>query len=363
MSETSDLNARIASALLDMSAIQTGKFKKSAYQGAADAILGLDAQLDTMREPDGSLPKIPLVGSSSLRIIEEVLQTGESSTVEKAVAESSKAAEVLDRRERGMHGLSRARVREVLADPTLKGPATADYHGDFQMHSDWSDGRTTLDEMARACADRGYLFSAITDHSLGPPIPRGLSSEGIAKQREALAQINKTFGSRFRYLAGIEANVNIDGDLDVAPADRASLDIVVASPHAKLRLMTDQTKRMVATVSRPGVHILGHPRGRVWGARAGIRADWDAVFEVAAKKKVAIELDGDPRRQDLDFELAKRALDAGCLFALDSDGHAPEELAYSDFAIAHARLAGIPRERIVNCWTLEKLLDWSKSKS
>jgi putative hydrolase len=357
-----DLNARVADLLFDLSAVQSSKFRKSAYQGAAEAMLGLDAQIDALRTADGSLPKIPAIGPSSLRIVEEVMQSGGSPTAERAIADSSKAADVSARREHGMLGLSRARVRDVLADRDLDGPTTADYHGDFQMHSDWSDGRTTLEEMAAACADRGYLFSAITDHSLGPPIPRGLSPETMPKQREALAAINRKFAGRFRYLAGIEANIRPDGSLDVSPEDRAALDIVVASPHAKLRLAEDQTARMVTAVSSPGVHILGHPRGRVWGARTGIRADWDAVFGAAAKHQVAVELDGDPKRQDLDYAMAERALVAGCLFALDSDAHSPDQLPYSDFALAHARLAGIPRERIINCWTLEELLEWSKKR-
>jgi putative hydrolase len=362
MTSAPDLNARIAGVLFDLASIQSSKFRRSAYHGAGEAILGLDAQLDTLRASDGKLPRIPSVGPSSLRIVEEVLATGTSATADRAIAESPKSAEVTERHERGMHGLSLARVREILADTTLDGPTVADHHGDFQMHSDWSDGRTTLEVMAKACVDRGYRFSAITDHSLGTPIPRGLTSETMPQQREALARINKQYEGRFRYLAGIEANIRADGSLDVEPNDRKSLEIVVASPHAKLRLAEDQTARMIAAVSVSGVHILGHPRGRVWGARAGIRADWDAVFAAAATHKVAIEIDGDPRRQDLDYVLAERALKAGCLFALDSDAHHPDQLPYSEFAIAHARLAGIPRDRIINCWELQRLLDWSRSR-
>jgi histidinol phosphatase-like PHP family hydrolase len=96
----------------------------------------------------------------------------------------------------------------------------------------------------------------------------------------------------------------------------------------------------------------------MFGSRPGVTADWARVFSVAEKVGVAIEIDGDPARQDIDFELAARARAAGCLFALDSDAHSVGELRYAETAIAHARLAGIPRTRIVNCWPLEKLLDW-----
>jgi histidinol phosphatase-like PHP family hydrolase len=136
------------------------------------------------------------------------------------------------------------------------------------------------------------------------------------------------------------------------------LELVVAAPHSVLRSPNDQTPRMLGAVRTRGVHILGHPRGRIYGSRPGVTANWDEVFEAAAKTGVAIELDGDPARQDLDFSLAKRAVDAGCLFALDSDAHAPPDLTYAETAIAHARLAGVPAERVINCWPVEQLLEW-----
>jgi histidinol phosphatase-like PHP family hydrolase len=114
----------------------------------------------------------------------------------------------------------------------------------------------------------------------------------------------------------------------------------------------------VTAIATPGVHVLAHPRGRKIGMRPGLTADWDLVFAAAAKLGVAIELDGDPSRQDLDFSMAKRALALECLFAVDSDAHSVRELAYVETAIAHARLAGIPKDRIINCWGLTKLLAW-----
>jgi histidinol phosphatase-like PHP family hydrolase len=133
---------------------------------------------------------------------------------------------------------------------------------------------------------------------------------------------------------------------------------VLAAPHSKLRRSEDQTGRMLAAVTNPHVHVLAHPRGRISASRAGVVADWPAVFAAAAQCDVAIEIDGDPARQDLDFTMAARALDAGCLFALDSDAHSTAQLAYADTALAHARLAGIPPDRIVNCWPVNRLLEW-----
>jgi histidinol phosphatase-like PHP family hydrolase len=115
---------------------------------------------------------------------------------------------------------------------------------------------------------------------------------------------------------------------------------------------------MIAAVAHPAVRILAHPRGRITGSRAGVIANWDAVFAAAVQRSVAIEIDGDPARQDLDHTLAARALEAGCLFALDSDAHTTDQLSYAETAVAHARLARIPVDRIVNCWPVERLLAW-----
>ena len=137
---------------------------------------------------------------------------------------------------------------------------------------------------------------------------------------------------------------------------------MLAAPHSKLRVADDQTERMLAAVRHPAVRVLAHPRGRMY-SRQGVLARWEEVFAEAARRGVAIELDGDPYRQDLDFALARRARDAGCLFAADSDAHSGDQLRYSELALAHARIAGIPAERVINTWSAAKLLDWARSKS
>jgi putative hydrolase len=138
-------------------------------------------------------------------------------------------------------------------------------------------------------------------------------------------------------------------------------ELVLAAPHSKLRVGADQTERMLATVRHPAVHVLAHPRGRMY-SRQGVLARWPEVFAEASAQGVAIEIDGDPYRQDLDYTLARNALAAGCLFALDSDAHSGSELVYADFALAHARLARIPASRIINTWPATKLLDWARRR-
>jgi histidinol phosphatase-like PHP family hydrolase len=163
-------------------------------------------------------------------------------------------------------------------------------------------------------------------------------------------------------IKGIEANLRADGHVDMTDGELARFEIVVAAPHSVLRSDADQTVRMLTAVRSPGVHILGHPRGRMYGSRPGVTADWDVVFEAAAEHQVAVEIDGDPSRQDVDYELATRAVSAGCLFALDSDAHSTPELQYAETAIAHARLAGVPVDRVINCWPAERLLDWASRR-
>jgi putative hydrolase len=353
-----DLNGKIAALLRDFAAVQPSKQKMWGYRRAASAIQALDEPIESLLEPDGTLRKIPSVGPSSTRIILEVLKTGTSATVEQTIAGSSKAQEIDSARGLRGHFLSRAQVVAALKNPRLSGPRRADYRGDLQMHSTWSDGSQTLADIIREGIARGYQFAAVTDHSYGLPIARGVSMHRLFEQHREIDRLNAQHAGRFRLLKGIEANIRADGSVDMAADEIRRLEVVVAAPHSGLRSSGDQTARMIAAVKTPGVHILGHPRGRKYGSRPGVAADWERVFVEAARARVAVEIDGDPSRQDIDHDLAARALHTGCLFALDSDAHATVELDYVDTALAHARLAGIPVERIVNCWPLDRLLDW-----
>lgn len=353
-----DTNAIVGALLRDLAAVQTSRQSQWGYRRAAQAILDLDEPLEALVQPDGTLRKIPNVGPSSLRVINEFLQTGRSDTVERAVGESRKAGDVRRSRELRGNFLSSAQVAEVLRFQPNRGLRARDYLGDLQMHSDYSDGRVTLAELAEGCIARGYAYCGVTDHSYGLPIARGVSMRDLRKQHAEIDALNRRYKHKFRIIKGIEANILADGTLDMKPAELGRLELVLAAPHSRLRTGDDQTSRLLAAVRTRGVHILAHPRGRKFGARPGITADWDAVFAAAAAASVAIEIDGDPSRQDIDFDLAQRAIHAGCLFALDSDAHSVEELRYADVAIAHARLAGIPKARIINCWTLPRLLDW-----
>jgi putative hydrolase len=353
-----DLNGKIAALLRDFAAIQTSRQRMWGYKRAAAAILALDEPIESLLQADGTLRKIPNVGPSSTRIILEVLQTGTSETVEQAITGSSDVVDVDRRRGLPGHFLSHAQVLAALKNRGLKGPRLADYHGDLQMHSTWSDGTQTLDDIVRAGSARGYQFCAVTDHSYGLPVARGVSMHKLFEQHREIDRLNAQHARAFRLIKGIEANIRPDGSVDMTATELRQVELVVAAPHSALRTTADQTARMIKAVQTPGVHILGHPRGRKYGSRPGVSAQWDRVFRAAARAKVAIEIDGDPSRQDIDYDLAASAIGAGCLFALDSDAHATGELSYAETAIAHARLAGVPTDRVVNCWPLDRLLEW-----
>jgi histidinol phosphatase-like PHP family hydrolase len=236
------------------------------------------------------------------------------------------------------------------------------FRGDFQMHSSWSDGTERIETMVRACMDLGHSCLGITDHSYGLPIARGVSMDEVTKQHREIDRINTRHAGEFRVFKGIEANILANGGLDLEPDERRVFEFVVASPHSLLRRDEDQTPRMLGAVKQTGVAILGHPRGRMYNSRSGVSADWPRVFAEAAKRNVAIEIDGNWHRQDIDYRLAAQALEAGCLFALDSDAHSIGELRFTDYSIAHARIAGVPAGRVINTWSNERLEEWMKER-
>jgi histidinol phosphatase-like PHP family hydrolase len=351
-----------AALLYDMAALQSASRSQFGYKRAAKAIVGLPVSVADLVNAN-ALREVPFIGPSSAKIITEVVHEGHSPTVEAAVAQSARRGDVESRRAFRSAFLSHFALQRALAEVLGEGIISrADYRGDFQMHSTWSDGGESIATMARACMDLGHSCLGITDHSYGLPIAGGVSMTDAARQQTEIDRLNSKFEGGFRIFKGIEANILADGGLDLQPAEREMFEFVVASPHSVLRRTHDQTERMLAAVRAAGVAILGHPRGRMFNSRPGVSADWQRIFEAAAERRVAIELDGNWHRQDIDYELARHALDAGCIFALDSDAHSVGELRFSEYAIAHARLAGIPKERVINCWSNEQLSEWMKEE-
>ena len=351
-----------AGLLHDMAALQPSERSQLGYKRAAKAVIGLPVTV-TELVTTGTLRDVPFVGPSSARIITELVETGASPTVESAVGASAHAGKVASLRRLRTNFISQVVMEHVLALPADAAIVSkGGFRGDFQMHSKWSDGAEQIEVMAEACRALGHSCMGVTDHSYGLPIARGMSMEDVGRQHRDIDRLNKRLAGEFRIFKGIEANILPDGELDLQPEERGVFEFVVASPHSQLRKDHDQTSRMLRAVQQPGVAILGHPQGRVYNSRPGVSANWPRVFAAAAARGVAIEIDGNWHRQDVHFGLAQLALDAGCLFALDSDAHSVGELRFTDYAIAHARLAGIPAERVINCWSNERLEEWMKER-
>jgi putative hydrolase len=354
-----DLNIVAAGWLQDIALVQSNERSRFGYKRAAKIIAAaIDRSVRDLVE-EGTLRDVPFLGASTERIVTELVRGGDSPSVEKALAAYGKRTEVDKRRRFRRAYLSRHTMRRAL-DARL-GPAvvsTKHFRGDLQMHSTWSDGIESVAALAGAAEALGWSRIGITDHSYGLPIARGMTMEAAARQATEIDGVNQAFGGRVRVYKGVEANILADGSLDLDGDERRVFEYVIASPHSLLRRETDQTARMVAAVRLPGVAILGHPQGRMYNSRPGIAADWRAVFREAARGGVAVEIDGNWHRQDVDYELAAIALEEGCLFALDSDAHSIAELAFTDYSIAHARIAGVPADRVVNCWESKKFDAW-----
>lgn len=256
-----------------------------------------------------------------------------------------------------------ARLRET-ADVAAKTVLRGKLKGDLHAHSDWSDGTTSIELMLDSGRRLGHEYLAITDHSPRLKVARGLSAERLEEQLEVLDGLRDGADEGMRILSGIEVDILDDGSLDQTDELLGRLDVVVASVHSKLKMDARQmTKRMVAAASNPHTDVLGHVTGRLVegarGTRPGAEFDARAVFDACAANGVAVEVNSRPERQDPPDELIAVALDAGCLFSIDSDAHAPGQLGLLDYGAERAEAAGIPAERIVTTYPIEQLLRWT----
>lgn len=259
-------------------------------------------------------------------------------------------------------------VPEYLAElrghvePERRSALRAKLRGDLHAHTDWSDGTTPIRVMAAAARAQGHEYQAITDHSPRLRVARGLSPERL---REQIPLVRAESGDGFTLLAGIEVDILEDGALDQFDDLLGELDIVVASVHSKLRMdARSMTRRMLTAISNPRVNVLGHCTGRLVQGERGTRPpsefDAGAVFAACAENGVAVEINSRPERQDPPDELIAIALDAGCLFSIDSDAHAPGQLSLLDHGAERAERAGIPASRIITTWGLDRLLAWAE---
>ncbi|HOT94075.1 MAG TPA: DNA polymerase/3'-5' exonuclease PolX [Methanoregulaceae archaeon] len=239
--------------------------------------------------------------------------------------------------------------------PDLVG--SADLRGDLHVHSTWSDGALSLDELAAEGTRRGYEYLIVSDHSETLRVAGGLSGRDLAEQRHAIEMINRS--SPCRLIAGVEVDLLADGSTGLPNRVLADLEVVIASVHSSLRQDADQmTRRLIAACENEHVDIIGHPTGRLIGRREPVAVDLVRLIESAAGTGTALEINASPFRLDLDDLSARAARDRGVRLSIGSDAHRPDELGHLGHGLATARRGWCTAEDILNTLPLDRLLEW-----
>ncbi|NEE03241.1 PHP domain-containing protein [Phytoactinopolyspora halotolerans] len=314
-------------------------YRVRAFRGAAATVEALDEDELAARVEAGTLTELRGIGKVTALAVAEAL-AGETPVYLR-------------------------RLEATGGTPVAEGGAEvrAAIRGDLHTHSDWSDGGSPIAEMAEAAAALGHEYVALTDHSPRLSVANGLSAERLEKQLSVVAELNdRTDG--IRVLTGIEVDINEDGTLDQSDDLLERLDVVVASVHSKLRMPGDEmTRRMVTAIADPHTDVLGHCTGRLITGARGTRPESDfdpeLVFAACARFGVAVEINARPERLDPPKRLLRLAVEAGCLFAIDTDAHAPGQLDWHPYGCERAAACGVPIDRIVNTWSVDDLLAWT----
>lgn len=233
-----------------------------------------------------------------------------------------------------------------------------DLRGDLHMHTDWSDGSATIERMVQAARAKGYQYMAISDHSGGLGVARGLSVDRVRAQ---IAEI-RGIASRYpdiRVLAASEVDIRADGSMDFPDDVLAELDLVIGSIHSAMTQTGEEaTRRLLRAIENPHVDIIGHPSTRIVGGREGVEFDRVVVFAAAARTGTALEVNANPSRLDLRDADVRLALEAGARLTIDTDAHAPDQLDLSEYGVRTARRGGARREDVRNAGPLADLLTW-----
>jgi putative hydrolase len=320
-------------------------YRVKAFRGAAAALLKLRPDEFRRMAADGELLSIKGVGDKTAAVVEESL----AGQVPAYLADLEEQA------------------RAPLADGGEQ--LRAALRGDCHSHSDWSDGGSPPAEMAWTAKELGHEYIVLTDHSPRLKVANGLSAERLRRQLDVIDVINEQLAP-FRMLTGIEVDILDDGTLDQDPELLARLDVVVASVHSKLAMPSAaMTRRMLAAIADPNTDILGHCTGRMVKPRDGRNPkgrpesefDAAAVFAACQEHGTAVEINSRPERLDPPRRLLRQAVAAGCLFSIDTDGHAPGQLDWQIIGCARAQECEVPTERVINTWTMEDLLTWTRT--
>jgi putative hydrolase len=313
-------------------------YKVRAFRRAARSLAEIGPEEVKRLATSGGLRHLPGLGETTARVVSEALEGTPSYLL---ALEDRRPALV-----KGALGTLRAQLK-----------------GDCHAHSDWSDGGSPIEEMALAARDLGHAYFALTDHSPRLTVAHGLNRERLLLQLEVLAELNRQM-SPFRILTGIEVDILEDGGLDQEEELLSQLDVVVASVHSKLKMdAAEMTDRMISAIENPHTDILGHCTGRmiVGRGRPPSRFDAQAVFEACVRTGTAVEINSRPERRDPPPDLLSLAVDTGCLFAIDTDAHAPGQLEWQVYGCEQAVEADVPSDRVVNTWSVQRLTDWTET--
>jgi putative hydrolase len=314
-------------------------YRVRAFRRASATVAALPAHELSRRVTEGTLAELPGIGKVTAAVVAE-----------------------------SYAGEEPAYLRNLLGtgdSPLVAGGEAmrAALRGDLHTHSDWSDGGSPIEEMARTARDVfGHEYVALTDHSPRLTVARGLSADRLRSQLRVVAELNERLAP-LRILTGIEVDILEDGTLDQEPELLAQLDVVVASVHSKLRMEREEmTRRMVAAIANPYVDILGHCTGRIVVGRGRPESTFDPeiVFEACRRFDVAVEINSRPERLDPPRRLLRLAVETGCRFSIDTDAHAPGQLDWLPYGCRRAEECGVAPERVVNTLPVEDLLAWTR---
>ncbi len=314
-------------------------YRVRAYRGAAAVVAAL---------PDGDLAARVAAGT-----LQELKGIGEKTAAVIMQAAEGQTPDYLTKLEAG------------AGDPVVSGGAKlrAALRGDLHTHSDWSDGGSPIDEMARTARDLGHEYLVLTDHSPRLTVANGLSAERLMKQLDIVAALNDEL-TPFRILTGIEVDILDNGALDQTDELLSRLDVVVASVHSKLKMPHDaMTVRMCTAIANPHTDVLGHCTGRLVtggrGQRGESQFDPELVFTACKEFGVAVEINSRPERLDPPRRLLRMAVEMDCLFSIDTDAHAPGQLDWQPYGCERAEECGVSPDSVVNTRSAEDLLAWT----
>ena len=237
-----------------------------------------------------------------------------------------------------------------------------DIKAELHAHTEASDGNMTIEELAQHAKDRGFHTICVTDHSKSSAIAGGLDEDRLCAHIDAVREANDNMKG-ITILAGSEVDILSDGSLDYADDLLASLDIVVASPHAALTQGPKEANaRMLRAIEHPLVHIIGHPSGRLIASRAGFELDINTLAAAATEHNVALEVNANPKRLDLRDTHVRAALEQGTMIAIDCDVHRAEHYDFLRYGVLTARRGGLTKDRCANAWSKAKLHKWLRGK-